>query len=410
MAVNLHTTHFRFGNDDGTESTHTFKANEDTNISLIKTGIFLLRFQVQETGNTAAANTDCQFQVSRNGGAFQDITTSSTICRAVAVNAFTNGANCTKRLTGTGTFETTGAGCTEDGSSGGTANDIAALGCSETECGLQLQSGDIANGDVLTFRLTSPDFTITNDVVPTITVLHNVSLTPGNASLTLSTFAPTLTATDNQTLTPGVATLTLATFAPTVVAQDPQLVTPGIAALTLTTFAPTVTVTQNASLTPGTLALGLTTFAPTVTATAHQTLTPTTKALALETFAPTVTASDHKAVTPGAASLTLETYEPTVTVSGGDVEDVGDGGVSVTPDSATLTLQGYAPTVTCTETQVEAPRDRASSGGCSARPAAQMDGKSLHHIKQADDGPRAKLLRALQAQADRDAQDMAGLL
>ena len=104
------------------------------------------------------------------GGGFKKITRTSSIVKAVAVGAFTNGQACTKRLTGTGTFETSGAGCTEDGLSGGNANDIAASGNSETEAGLQVVATDVAAGDVITFRLTSPDFTITNDVVPTINV------------------------------------------------------------------------------------------------------------------------------------------------------------------------------------------------------------------------------------------------
>jgi hypothetical protein len=172
MAVNLHATHYRFGVDELAESTHGWHAAEDTNPAqgaIPNDTPFLLRFTVQETGGTAAANTDQQFQCSLNGGAFQNITTSSTVVKAVPSVAFTNGANCTKRLTGTGTFESSGAGCTEDGLSGGPANDIAASGNSETECGLQIVGTDVGPGDTITFRLTSPDFTITNDVVPTLT-------------------------------------------------------------------------------------------------------------------------------------------------------------------------------------------------------------------------------------------------
>ena len=201
MAVNLHTTHFRFGNDDGTESGHTFKANLDTSISLDEGSIFLLRFTVQETGGTAAGNVDQQFQCALNGGTFQNITTTSTIVKAVAVGAFTNGQDATKRLTGTGTFESSGDGCTEDGLSGGAQNDIAASGNSETEAGLQLVAADVAAGDAVTFRLTSPDFTITNDVVPTITVTSaNQLVTPGTASLTTTRFVPVVSVTDNKPL------------------------------------------------------------------------------------------------------------------------------------------------------------------------------------------------------------------
>lgn len=171
MPVNLVTNHYRFGVDELAETTHGWYAAEDANpasgVIPVNT-TFLLRFNVQETGATAAANVDNQFQCSRNGGAFQNITTTSTIVKAVAAAALTDAGNCTKRLSGTGTFESSGAGQTEDGLSGGNNNDIAASGCSETECGLQIVGTDVAAGDILTFRLTSPDFTITNNVVPTL--------------------------------------------------------------------------------------------------------------------------------------------------------------------------------------------------------------------------------------------------
>lgn len=172
MAVNLRQTHFRFGKDDGTESGHTFWQLVDVNHTQLITAdwTFLLRFTEQETGNTAAANTDAQFQYNKNGAGWVDITTTSVVVKAVAVNAFTNGQACTKRLTGTGTFETTGAGCTEDGSSGGTANDIAALGNSETEAGLQVVAAQVANNDTIQFRFTSPDWTVGYDITPTLTI------------------------------------------------------------------------------------------------------------------------------------------------------------------------------------------------------------------------------------------------
>lgn len=153
-------------------------------------------------------------------------------------------------------------------------------------------------------------------VVPGVTALTlttfapvvKLAVIPGTATLTLTTFAPTVTATQNQTVTPPVAALTLTTFAPVV-----QLgVIPGVASLTLTTFAPVIKLT----VIPGVAALTLTTFAPTVTATANQTVTPGVVALVLTTFAPTVTGGSGVTVIPGTATLTLTTFAPTVTSSG----------------------------------------------------------------------------------------------
>lgn len=186
MAVNLHQTHFRFGVDELAESTHGWLAAEDANASKLPNQNFLLRFTVQETGGTAAANVDNQFQYNKNGAGWNNITTTSAVVKAVAADALTNGGNCTKRLTGTGTFETTAAGQTEDGLSGGPANDIAASGNSETECGLQIVGADVARFDTIQFRLTSPDFPVTVDVTPTLTVLGNVALAADASALALT--------------------------------------------------------------------------------------------------------------------------------------------------------------------------------------------------------------------------------
>ncbi len=186
MAVNLHTTHYRFGINSGTESTHGWHDNEDSSPGdVITPGMtFLLRFTVQETGGTAAANVDNQFQYSKNGGAFTNITTGSSNVKAVTTSVFADGANLTKRLSGTGTFESTAAGGTHDGLSGGNNNDIAANGNSETECALQIVAGDVAPGDVIAFRLSSPDFTITNDVVPSLAIRsHGVSATSATGTM-----------------------------------------------------------------------------------------------------------------------------------------------------------------------------------------------------------------------------------
>lgn len=182
MAVVLSTTHYRFGVNSGTESTHGWHAAEDANPAqgvIAKDTTFLLRFTVQESGGTIASNTDQQFQCRKNAGAFQDITTSSTIVKAVTTAVFANAADLTKRLSGTGTFEASGDGGTHDGLSGGVQNDIAASGNSETECALQIVGADVATGDVIEFKLTSPDFTITNNVVPTLTVGATVSEADG---------------------------------------------------------------------------------------------------------------------------------------------------------------------------------------------------------------------------------------
>jgi ribosomal 50S subunit-recycling heat shock protein len=166
-------SHYRFGIDELAESTHGWYAAEDTNpqfgaIPLDTT--FLLRFCLQADG-TAANNQAPQFQYRLNGGTWTNITTSSNVARAVATAVFAEGDNTSKRLSGTGTFEASSAGCTEDGLAGGTAMDIVSNGNAETECSIQLRSADLAPGDLVEFRVinTATPFT-TYAVTPALGV------------------------------------------------------------------------------------------------------------------------------------------------------------------------------------------------------------------------------------------------
>ena len=174
MAVDLRQKHFRFGYDNGTEITHGWIAAEDANptAGLIIPGMrFLLRICEDEDGGTAAPNIAAQLQYKLNGGSWTNVTTSSSVVNAVAVNAFGDADNCTQRLSGTGTFETSGAGCSDDGLSGGNANDIVASGNSETEYGLQIVAADVAPDDVIYFQIvTTPTGISAYDVFPAVTI------------------------------------------------------------------------------------------------------------------------------------------------------------------------------------------------------------------------------------------------
>jgi hypothetical protein len=169
MAVSQ--SHYRFGEDSGTESTSPFLAAEDTGIAFGPGVTFLLRICLQ-CDATLQSNIAPEFQYNRNGTGWVNITTTSSVARAVTTTVFTNGANTTKRLSGTGTFETTSAGCTHDGTSGGTAFDIVASGNGETVCAIQLLPTDVVNGDTIQFRLTRDGGILLGSypVTPTLTV------------------------------------------------------------------------------------------------------------------------------------------------------------------------------------------------------------------------------------------------
>ena len=61
---------FRFRNDDGSESAATWKANQDTNITLAADTAFRLRFLLKATGNPDSINAQAEARVKPSGGAF----------------------------------------------------------------------------------------------------------------------------------------------------------------------------------------------------------------------------------------------------------------------------------------------------------------------------------------------------
>lgn len=165
-------SHFRFGIEELAESTHGWYAAEDVNINFADTvNRFLLRFCLQ-CDATALSNLDAEFQYRINGGTWTAITTSSSVVRALSTSVFTDAQSPTKRLSGTGTFESSSQGCTHDGISGGAAFDIVASGNGETECSLQLQAANLKHGDVIDFRLTRDGAILldTYSVTPSITI------------------------------------------------------------------------------------------------------------------------------------------------------------------------------------------------------------------------------------------------
>ncbi len=166
MPASVDQDHYRFGGNDGTDATHSWLGNLDTPVSIRCGIIFLLRIHIQETGGAAKNNLVTQFTYSRNGAAYVNVTTTSSVVKAVN-GILTEAADAANRLGGTGTFTTNNDGQTEDGAGGGANNDIAASGHTETVCALQLVEADLNNGDTITFRISGLD---TYTVTATLTV------------------------------------------------------------------------------------------------------------------------------------------------------------------------------------------------------------------------------------------------
>ena len=346
MAVNLRQTHFRFGINELTESTHGWHAAEDANASIPANVTFLLRFVEQEAGGTAAGNTDAQFQYNRNGLGWNNITTTSSVARAVNSVAFANGANCTKRLSGTGTFETSGAGCTTDGTSGGAANDIVASGNSETECAIQIVGTDVSPGDVIQFRFTSPDWAVGYDVTPSLTVSSgNVTVAPPFYSVVTATFEPTVIASDNQVVVPPNATLASSAFAPTVqIGAGGTTVVPPSGTISTASFSPAIAIAVHPAVasvavslyapalalrvTPASASVAITALAPVVVM--PSTVVPATRSVVSTAFAPSLRTTTE----PGVAAVTIDRFAPIVIVNAN---------LFVTPGTASVSTTGFAP-------------------------------------------------------------------
>jgi len=69
-AASIEQEGFRFRNDDGSESAATWKASQDTNITLAADTAFRLRFLLKATGNPDSIDAQAEARVKPSGGAF----------------------------------------------------------------------------------------------------------------------------------------------------------------------------------------------------------------------------------------------------------------------------------------------------------------------------------------------------
>lgn len=205
---------FRFRNDDGSEAAATWKANLNTNATVIIGQTFRLRFLVQETaGGTNAEG--FKLQSNLNGAGWNDVTASSTVAKIVASTGLTEGGDTTQQL-GAGTFQTDNDG-QEDGD--GTTTNTAETKASkdiELEFAVQLLDADVDDTDEVQFRVVKS----------------------GGGALDTYTRTPTATAQAavTTTITPDTWPLEAATQIPVIVLG----LNPASLAITITTYAPSL--------------------------------------------------------------------------------------------------------------------------------------------------------------------------
>jgi hypothetical protein len=152
MAVAFTQTAFRFRNDDGSESTATWKAATNTNINAdLTSGNLDLRVRIaaQEVGTTAATFAASLF-MSRNGGAYAAVTDVTTAVLAVASANLTDNATTTQQIS----VFTFVAGRVDDVNGAMTATpSIVQNSGTEFEWMIRLTSANLNNGDTLDFEV-----------------------------------------------------------------------------------------------------------------------------------------------------------------------------------------------------------------------------------------------------------------
>lgn len=220
--------------EDGTESGATAIAAENANIDRIESlPNLVLRYGVQESGAgsaSGASTDDYQLQYSLNGGAYTNVTTSSSVCRGFGSSNLTDAGSTTQRLTsGTGSFiagEISEDGLLDDWQL--TANNF-----SELLYTVAIQTGDTAPDNTIDFRvLRNGGVFNTYSVTPRITIRAETSASAGNSAGT----GAAQTATASGGAVGGLASGTGAANAP-----SPALhVNAGLASGTGTAHQPTV--------------------------------------------------------------------------------------------------------------------------------------------------------------------------
>lgn len=169
--------HYRFFNDDGSETTMTVAANEDTALTLNinqATPRTILRMVLSETGAgsiSGATTDDYQLQYSYDGGAYTNVTTTSSVVKGFNSTNLTDAGTTTNNpnLTdGGGTFvagEISESGLVTD-------RQITANNWTELVYTLEVVHANVANAKNIDFRvlLNGATTNMTYSVTPRITV------------------------------------------------------------------------------------------------------------------------------------------------------------------------------------------------------------------------------------------------
>lgn len=160
------------GYNDGTEAGSTAIAAENANFSQAVNTTFQIRFHLGELSN-GTDSIGWQLQYNKNGAGWLDVNASSLVVRSTGSVNLTDLADCTERLTNTGTFVADNDGVEDvDGLTG---SKLAwTLLNWEVLYSIQIRSADVVNGDSIQLRVVkqggTPLDVYTNTPTVTVTV------------------------------------------------------------------------------------------------------------------------------------------------------------------------------------------------------------------------------------------------
>lgn len=165
---------FRGRNDDGNETTATWKDTANTNFSvdIDADAQFRIRFLIQETSGVAEADFSEQLQYNLNGAGWNNVTGASSVIRGVLSSNYADGDDTTQQI-GAGTFVTPNSGMVEGdgGPASATEPDFAGSDETEFEFMLEIQAGDVVDTDTIQLRVTKAGTALdTYTNTPTVTV------------------------------------------------------------------------------------------------------------------------------------------------------------------------------------------------------------------------------------------------
>lgn len=156
---------YRARNDDGSETTATWQAPENTPWNQLVGPTFRVRFVLDEFNDQGASGDIAwQLQYRRNGGSWLNVDSGSNFIRSFSSAFVSDGTVTSRQLTsGTGTFQTS---VVDTGNGASTRKVYSSGNLTEYECSLQLRKvNGIQPGDVIDLRIVTVD-TAANQMVP----------------------------------------------------------------------------------------------------------------------------------------------------------------------------------------------------------------------------------------------------